>query len=62
MQAIKDGVARIKMTWQEAYDKAKTDIGYSRSLTDSLTKNGFIKTPPETMLQDALIKAIEKIK
>jgi malate dehydrogenase (oxaloacetate-decarboxylating) len=61
MQAIKDGVARIKMTWQEAYDKAKTDIGYSRSLTDSLTKNGFIKTPPETMLQDALDRAIKAV-
>ncbi len=62
VQAIKDGVARIKLTWQEAYDKAKADIEYSRNLTDSLMKNGFIKQPEESMLQQALARALERIK
>jgi malate dehydrogenase (oxaloacetate-decarboxylating) len=61
MQAIKDGVARIEISWQEAYDKAKTDIGYSRSMTESLTKNGFIKTPGLEMLQSALDRAIKAV-
>lgn len=63
MQAIKDGVARRKITWDEAYDIAKKDIEYSRSLTHMLCKEGFISDPPQEMLQDALdftIKQIEK--
>ncbi len=63
MQAIKDGVARRKITWDEAYKIAKKDIEYSRSLTHTLSKEGFINNPPQEMLQDALdftIKQIEK--
>jgi malate dehydrogenase (oxaloacetate-decarboxylating) len=62
VQAVKDGVARIEISWQEAYDKAKSDIEYSRSLTDSLTKNGFIKQPDGSMLQEALDKAILQVR
>ncbi|MDD3568247.1 MAG: NADP-dependent malic enzyme [Bacteroidales bacterium] len=54
MQAIKDGVARRVVTWDEAYQIAKKDIEYSRSLTHSLSDNGFITNPPQEMLQDAL--------
>ena len=43
MQAIKDGVARVQMTREQAFAKAKADIDYSRSLTKSLTENGFIR-------------------
>ncbi|OQX70536.1 MAG: malate dehydrogenase [Candidatus Cloacimonas sp. 4484_275] len=53
MQAIKDGVARIKITREEAYQKAKKDIEHARSLTGSLMENGFINSPPQSMLQDA---------
>ncbi|HQO09246.1 MAG TPA: NADP-dependent malic enzyme [Clostridiales bacterium] len=61
VQAIKDGVARVQISWQEAYNKAKADIEYSRNLTKSLTDNGFIRTPEESMLQDALDKAIRQV-
>ena len=62
MQAVKDGVARINLSWQEAYDKAKTDIEYSRNMTKSLMDTGFIKTPEESMLQEALDKAILEVR
>jgi malate dehydrogenase (oxaloacetate-decarboxylating) len=61
MQAIKDGVARRKVTWEEAYQIAKKDIEYSRSLTQSLCKEGFIADPPQEMLQSALEFAIKQI-
>lgn len=61
MQAIKDGVARRKITWDEAYEIAKRDIEYSRSLTNTLCKEGFINDPPQEMLQDALDYAIKEI-
>lgn len=61
MQAIKDGVARKKVTWEEAYQIAKKDIEYSRSLTHSLCKEGFISDPPQEMLQGALDFTIKEI-
>ncbi len=61
MQAIKDGVARVTMTREEVYKKAEEDITYSRSLTDSLIHNGFIKQPTEELIQDALDFAIKSI-
>jgi malate dehydrogenase (oxaloacetate-decarboxylating) len=61
MQAIKDGVARVKITREEAFAKAKADIDYSRSLTKTLTDTGFIKDPPQKMLQDALDWAVKQV-
>ncbi len=61
MQAIKDGVARRKVTWEEAYQIAKKDIEYSRTLTHSLCKEGFIAEPPHEMLQDSLEFTIKQI-
>ncbi len=61
MQAIKDGIARVEMTWDEAFNKAKEDIEYSRGLTDKLTKDGFIKAAPQEMLQEALEWTIEQV-
>jgi malate dehydrogenase (oxaloacetate-decarboxylating) len=62
MQAIKDGVARLEMTWQEAYDKAKADIDYSRGMTKLVMDNGYIDTPPDEMLQEAISWAIDEVK
>ncbi|HPN23035.1 MAG TPA: NAD-dependent malic enzyme, partial [Tenuifilaceae bacterium] len=61
MQAIKDGVARTKMTWDEAYQMAKKDIEYSRSMAKSLHDNGFIADPPVEMLEDALDWTVKQI-
>lgn len=62
MQAIKDGVARINMTWQEAFDMAQKDIEYSRGLTQHLMKEGYIEDVPENLLNEALQKAIDAVK
>lgn len=62
MQAIKDGVARYQMTWDEAYNQAKKGIDYSRSFAHKMQDEGFINNPPQEMLTEALewtIKAIE---
>jgi malate dehydrogenase (oxaloacetate-decarboxylating) len=58
MQAVKEGVARIELTWDEAYAAAKRDITAARELTASLVKDGFIKYVPESMLEEALASAI----
>ncbi len=62
MQAIADGVARVIMTREEAFEKAAKDIDYSRSLTRSLMDNGFIQNPPMEMIKRALEWAVEQVK
>lgn len=61
IQAIKDGVARREVTWEEAFEIAKKDIEYSRNLTQSLCKEGFIDEPPQEMMQEAFNFAIKEI-
>ena len=61
MQAIKDGVARREMTWQEAYDQAKTDIEHARNTIHAMVDNGFIQKPPQEMIDQALQTAIEGV-
>jgi malate dehydrogenase (oxaloacetate-decarboxylating) len=61
MQAIKDGVARIKMSKDEAYRIAKKDIDHARAVTNSLVDTGFIAKPPQKMLQDAVDWAVKQI-
>jgi len=62
MQAIADGVARIRMTREEAFSKAKKDIEYSRSLTKMLMDQGFIEKPSIEMIKAALHWAIQQVK
>jgi malate dehydrogenase (oxaloacetate-decarboxylating) len=61
MQAINDGVARISISREEAYNKAGNDINYSRKLTHELVARGFIKAPPQEMLQEVLNWAIRQV-
>lgn len=62
MQAIKEGLARVTMTWDEAYQRAKKDIEESRSLTKMLMEKNFIKEPPQEFYEKALEYAVEQIK
>ncbi|MBN2213759.1 MAG: NADP-dependent malic enzyme [Bacteroidales bacterium] len=60
MQAIKDGVARINLSWDEVYNKASKDINHARELTQALMAQGFIQSPPEEMLKEALEWSVKK--
>ncbi len=62
MKAIEEGVARVIMTWDEVYNRAKADIAASRKLTEDLMRLGHIKEPPESMLQEALDWAIAQVR
>ena len=61
MQAIKDGVARIEISREEAFAKAEADIKYSRDMTQKLVDEGFIAPPPEDMMQQALAWAVQQV-
>jgi len=61
MQAIADGVARLQMTREEAFQKARKDIEHARSLTKCLMDRGFIESPPADMIRNALDFAIKAV-
>jgi malate dehydrogenase (oxaloacetate-decarboxylating) len=61
MQAIAEGVARVRLSWDEVYDQAKADIAAARSVTEDLIKLGHIKEPPAELLENALQQAIASV-
>ena len=62
MQAIKDGVARVELTWDEVYKTTLADINEARATIDLLQKNEFIKAPDLKMLEEARDKAVAAVK
>ncbi len=61
MQAIEDGVARLNMTYDEAFEFAKQDIDLARKSTQTLIDNKLIKLPPQSMIDNAMVWAIKNI-
>jgi malate dehydrogenase (oxaloacetate-decarboxylating) len=61
-QAIKEGVARITLSWEETYNRAKAGISAARALVEDMKKAGHIKEPPTEMLEAALKAAVEAVK
>jgi malate dehydrogenase (oxaloacetate-decarboxylating) len=61
-QAIKEGVARLRLSWEETYNRAKADIAAARALVEDMKKLGHIKEPPAEILEAALVKAVEAVK
>lgn len=46
LRSMKDGVARVKLSRQELWDRAVSIIENARESTEALMKTGLIKTPP----------------
>jgi len=61
LQAIKDGVSRIRMSREEIYKIAQKDIEYSQALSQNMMKEGFIKNLPESMLEETLKWTIKEV-
>ena len=62
MQAVHDGVARILLSKDEVYKRAETDIAYSRKLMDAMMAGGFVRQPPQAMLDESMQWAIAQIR
>jgi malate dehydrogenase (oxaloacetate-decarboxylating) len=61
-EAIREGVARINLTWDEVYQKARADIQAARSLVEDMRRLGHIQEPPAELLENALTGAVEAVK
>ena len=62
MQAIKDGVARVEMSWDEVYQTTLKDITEARAAIDLLQQNGHIKAPDIKMLEEARDRAVAMVR
>jgi len=58
MQAIADGVAGIKLSRKEVFEKVKTEINSTRALCHNLMEGGFISSPPAELINKALESTI----
>jgi malate dehydrogenase (oxaloacetate-decarboxylating) len=61
-QAIAEGVARLSLSREEVYARAKADIAAARALTGDLMERGHIKEPPAELLEAALDKAVAAVR
>jgi malate dehydrogenase (oxaloacetate-decarboxylating) len=60
-EAVKEGVARLSLSWDEVYQKAKTDIAAARALSDDLEARGHIEKLPPRLLEKALAAVLAEI-
>jgi malate dehydrogenase (oxaloacetate-decarboxylating) len=61
-QAIAEGVARLTLSWDEVYNRAKADIAAARALVDDMQKLGHIREIPGEILETALQEALAAVK
>ncbi|MFC2152396.1 NADP-dependent malic enzyme [Bacteroidota bacterium] len=62
MEAIKNGVARINLTWDEVFNRTMEDIKKTRDAIDVMMQNNFIPKPDGALLEQALKTAIDAVK
>ncbi len=61
LQAMKEGLARLSLSREEIYSTAEKDIREARELTRMMIDGGYIKQPPQEMLQEAFEWALAKV-
>ena len=61
-QAVKEGVARAPLPWDEVYRRTLEDIKAARGLVDEMQKQGYIAEPPQNILEAALADAIAQVR
>lgn len=61
-EAIRNGVARIKLSKEKVFKTALQDIKHSRAIVKALIDKKFIKSPPQELFKEALAKAIKAVK
>ncbi|MDR2807464.1 MAG: NADP-dependent malic enzyme [Spirochaetaceae bacterium] len=61
IQAIEEGVARLKLSWDELYQKAHSDAQAARALTTDLSRLGYTKQFPSEIFDKALAAAITAV-
>jgi malate dehydrogenase (oxaloacetate-decarboxylating) len=61
MEAVREGVARLKLSRDEVCQKARSDIQGAQALVEDLKKLGHIQEPPAELLEGALASVLEEM-
>ncbi|MDF1515876.1 MAG: malate dehydrogenase, partial [Anaerolineae bacterium] len=61
MQAIAENLHRVKLTREQAFTRASTEITQTRAMIDHLVAENFIAQPPQSMLQEALAWVLKTV-
>ena len=62
MQAIRDGVARVELSWDDVYNATLHDIKEARGAIDLLQENNFIPAPDVKLLIEARDRAVAAVR
>lgn len=62
VQSVKEGLARVEMSWDDVYRRTKEDIQYSRGLVSKMIEDGYIKMPDQKMIDKAFDEALKEVK
>jgi len=62
MQAVKDGVARVRRGWDEVYQTTLEDIKQARATIELLQESGIIKAPDPAILMEARDRAVAAVR
>ena len=62
LEAIKNGVARVKYDWKTVFESTLRDIKLARDGLKLMMDNGFVPKPDPKLLEEALRKAIDAVK
>ena len=60
MAAVRDGVAREKVTWEGVYKRARADIMETRAVMSSLVEKGHMKEFPQKSIQKIFDEAVAR--
>lgn len=61
-EAIKNGVARTELSWDNVFKKTMDDIKQTRDTIDMMMQHNFIQQPDVKLLEDALKFAVDQVK
>ncbi len=61
-EAIRNGVARINLTFDQVYQTTLNDIAEARKIHEILMKEDIIRTIPDEMIEEAVQKTLMQIK
>ncbi len=61
-KAVEEGFARVIMSREEIFERALAEITQSRALCHHLMDSGFIKSPPQELIQEVFETCLAKFK
>jgi len=60
LQAEKENVATLRLSWNEVFNKVQREITNTRALCSEMMTKGYLASPPPNLLAEALQQTIAR--